>query len=83
MPTNGGSDDNGNGKVTLAVLGAKMDNVIARLDALQAIPERVTRLEERQEGDHCEIEKLRSTDRLWNAGNTLAAIVAAIIGARQ
>ena len=77
-------DKNGNGRVTLAVLGTKLDTVIAKLDELG----------ERQDADHDRIGDLegelrRTNDRVstWATGQSfltvLASSVAAFLGMRR
>lgn len=73
-----------NGRVTLAVLAAKLDRLQRDVDQLlQAHHEElrdVGVLASRLDIAEHEIERLRSTSTAWGLGNTAAAIIAGILG---
>lgn len=84
------ADDNGNGRVTMAVISTKLDAVISRLDQMNDLPARVAVIEKEQCISAEEIDKLRgehdrlkTEQRAWGAVNTLAAVVAGILGVRS
>lgn len=73
-----------NGRVTLAVVAAKLDRLQQDVDRLlQAHHEElrdVGVLESRLDIAEHEIERLRNTSTAWGVGNTAAAIIAGILG---
>lgn len=86
------TDDNGNGRVTMAVLATKLDQVLAELKEIkqcqQADHDRIGKLESRAEANREGLGALRekvdgmdSRDRWWNGGNSIAALIAGAIAA--
>lgn len=83
----GADADNGNGKVTMAVIGTKLDRVI---EDLREIKEGQARLKEtvaahtEQIADNTdEIDRLRNVSTGWSVINSLAVGVAAWLGLRN
>lgn len=85
------ADDNG--RVTSAVLGAKLDRVIEDINRLDGTLQKLVscisdhsvtlgRHDEQLETCHKEIEKLRTVNTIWSSLNSLAATVAAALGVR-
>lgn len=82
----------GNGKITMAVLGQKMDEVLRRLDSIErnlcGHDIRINQLEIGQSERRTsisdmknDIANLEKKSESWSLINTLGAIVAGIIGA--
>lgn len=71
---------NGDQRVTNAMIGAKLDRLDERIEEMfRAMRE----IENRQRCDHDEIVRMKTVSSWWNFGNSIGAIVAAIIGVRQ
>lgn len=77
------NNDNGNGKVTLAVLGTKLDNVIHLLERhceeADKRDERLNALEKHQEGQDQRINNIEGKVNTWNVVNSVGALVAAVL----
>ena len=79
--------DDTNGKVTLAVLGTKIDNLTKELQVVTHALERVGanqvaigRLETQQQSTKKDIEDLEGRVNGWSAINSLGVLIAAIMG---
>lgn len=83
--------DNGNGKVTMVLLGYKIDQLTAAVSELRkdikcldaSGQHSATRLERHDEqlADHDrEIERLRGQSTFWNGANSILAVLAGIVG---
>jgi hypothetical protein len=86
------TDDNGNGKVTIAILGYRMDAMDRKLTELIEKMDRfiecsnlhenaITRQSEQIRTNHEEIEKLRSTSKGWDILTGIGTLIAGILGA--
>jgi len=84
--------DDSNGRVTMALLGAKLDQVLAELKEIkqcqQGDHDRLGKVESRAEANREALGALRekvegidTRDRWWNGANTFAALIAGAIGA--
>lgn len=84
------TDDNGNGRVTMALLGAKLDQVLAELKEIKQCQrddhDRLGKVESRAETNREALDALRekvegidTRDRWWNGGNSVAALIAGAI----
>jgi len=80
-------DDNGNGRITLAVLGAKLDRLIDDVAEIRhgqdGLIKQCAAHEERITDNTDEIDRLRNVSTGWSAINSLGAIVAVVFGLKQ
>ena len=86
------TEDNGNGKITMAILGYRMDSSDKKLDEILLKMDKFMDCQNKQENtltshgkqlevDHNEIEKLRESSKNWGIGSGLLGAVATILGA--
>lgn len=86
----GATDDNGNGRITLAVLGEKLDTIIKRLDNYDRRCEdqdrRMNALEIGQAQRQTQIvnlsddvKTLKAKSDAWNAGNSILGAAASLL----
>ena len=87
-------NDNSNGKVTLAVLGNKIDTLASKVndlsDNLRAHCEqsnvrdnRLTKVETLTDNNIKEIATLRTKSDFWNSLNSIGAIIAGVLGVNK
>jgi len=82
--------DTDNGRVTLAVLGTKLDSVLTKLDEMERCQrvdhDRIGKIESEAEDNRREvtrnakrIEQLDTRSKTWDGLNTFAAVVAGVL----
>jgi hypothetical protein len=87
-------NDNGNGRVTVAILGQKIDymsqqvgDLLVKLDKhcdeSNVRDNRLTKLETQTEVNSKEIATLRTKSDFWNSLNSLGAILAGVLGVNK
>lgn len=73
-----------NGRVTLAILGGKIDAVLDRLDKidrrLDKSDDRLGRLETSDAAQNEQIENIEGQVKTWNLGNSIGSAVAIVMG---
>lgn len=61
-------------------LDAKMDEVLLKIACIPDVTKRQGILEEKQETDRKEIDRLRSTNNIWSFINTVGVVIAGVLG---
>lgn len=83
MTTPQHTDDNGNGKVTVAVLGERIENLTDLLKEIQSdvkeVKAAVNEQKVAQGVQANEIEHIKKTQATWNIGNAIGAAFAAVL----
>lgn len=77
--------DNGNGRVTIAVIGTKLDALLGEVREIKAdFKEKCRQIDKQGEdisGIHAEIGNVKHSVRAWNSINSFGIVVAAILAA--
>lgn len=70
--------DNGNGRITLAVLGVKLDNIE---ELVKSVVQRLDKIDDQQEADCRRIDRIENTVSVlkWVLGPVGAVVIALVI----